>query len=467
MKVLCASVLALACVATNASAAIPGFPEFTFQGVAIDPQQDPGRYPTGEIIFPSILRAADYFTNPLGTYYLYYAPHEAPGGIMVAYSSSIDGPWTPYGSGPVIRNNWSPHYSVTHVSSPHAFWNATEKKVFLYFHGENTVTRLATSTDGLHFTYDSSVIGCSTFGWSTGCEVSYARVFEQPIVGKTNRYLMLLMGLAPGSSTRNIMLAWSNDGRSWTGQRAPLVTPLASEGTGLSGPHLFRWNGCSCVAYHGSNGHVSVADVGASFDHQTHLGVLYDDPSGLRAAAPSFISANGRMYMFYEQGPRLDAKIAYAMQRDATATPRPRPTPTATSQPVENVILDNASATGVSLTGTWTASTAVSGYYGSNFLHDGNAGKGTRSVRFTPTLQGGSYRVYARWTANANRASNTPFTISGSGGTTTVVQNQRTNGGAWILLGTFTFSAGSSGYVQVGNAGTNGYVIADAVRFER
>jgi hypothetical protein len=449
----------------SVEAAVPGFPQFVYQGIAVDPTLDPARYPTGEVIFPTILSTAGRFTNPLGTYYLYYAPHEAPGGIRVAYSNSIGGPWTPYGTGPVIANNWAPFYSVSHVSSPHAFWNPTEKRLFLYFHGENTTTRLATSTDGLHFTYDSAVVGCGTFGWGGGCEVSYARVFEQAITGKNNRYLMLLMGIAPGSATRNIMLAWSNDGRSWVGQKTPLITPTSAEGTGLSGPHLLRWNGCSCVAYHGSNGHVSVADVGPAFDRQSHLGVLYDDPFGLRAAAPSFVSVGGFMYMFYEQGPRLDARIAWAVQ--SGVAPPPTPTPTSTPRPVETAIVDNTAATGVATTGTWTASTGVAGYYGSNFIHDGNTGKGTKTVRFAPTVAGGTYRVYARWTAHANRATNVPFTIVASQTSTTVLQNQRVNGGQWVLLGTYTFAAGSSGYVQIGTAGTNGYVVADAVKLER
>jgi hypothetical protein len=261
------------------------------------------------------------------------------------------------------------------------------------------------------------------------------------------------------------MLAWSNDGRTWTGQKTPLITPQASEGTGISGPHLFRWGGCSCVAFHGSSGQVSVADVGPAFDRQTRRGVLYEDPSGLRAAAPSFISADGLMYMFYEQGPRLDARIAWAAQTGLA--PQPTPVPTATPVPVETVILDNTAASGVTISSGWTASTGVAGYYGTNFLHDGNAGKGTKTVRYKPNLKGGTYRVYARWTAHANRATNVPFTIVRSQGSSTVIQNQRVNGGQWVLLGTFTFAAGSSGYVQIGTAGTDGYVVADAVKFER
>ena len=37
-------------------------------------------------------------------------------------------------------------------------WNEEEKKVFLYFHGENSVQRLASSKDGIHFDYEREVL---------------------------------------------------------------------------------------------------------------------------------------------------------------------------------------------------------------------------------------------------------------------------------------------------------------------
>jgi hypothetical protein len=377
---------------------------------------------------------------------------------MLAYSNSITGPWTPYGTGPVIRNVWSPHYSVSHVSSPHAVWSSTEGRLFLYFHGENTATRLATSTDGIHFTYDSKVIGCSHFGWGSGCEVSYARVFEATIPSKGNRFVMLLMGLPATAPTgRKIMLAWSNDGRTWTAQRTPLVTPQGTEGSNVASPHLFRWGGRPTVAYHASSGNIHLTEVGVDFNQESHLGVLYDDPTGARAASPTFLSVGGVTYMFYEQGDRLDARIAYAVE--GTPTPRPRPGG-------QDVILDNNSS-GVTVTGTWTASTGAGGYYGSDYLHDGNTGKGTKTVRFTPTLAGGTYNVYGRWAAHSNRATSAPFTVRHSGGTTVVSRDQRVGGGQWVILGTFTFAAGTGGYVQVGTTGTDGYVVADAVRFQQ
>jgi len=128
-----------------------------------------------------------------------------------------------------------------------------------------------------------------------------------------------------------------------------------------------------------------------------------------------------------------------------------------------SIIVDNENPTGVSIVGSWTPSTGAPGYNGTNFLHDGNAGKGSKSVRFTPNLpQAGNYTVYLRWTANANRANNTPVTLTYSGGVTNYALNQQLNGGVWNLLGTFPFAAGTSGNLLTENAGTSGFVIADA-----
>lgn len=45
--------------------------------------------PTDESIYPTVVQAGNHLSNPIGAYYLYYAPHEAPGGINVAYSDSV------------------------------------------------------------------------------------------------------------------------------------------------------------------------------------------------------------------------------------------------------------------------------------------------------------------------------------------------------------------------------------------
>jgi hypothetical protein len=169
------------------SQAIAGFPSFNFDSVVLDPVTLTFN-PTGEIIFPSIIRAADYFNSPLATYYMYYAPHDAPGSISLAYANSLDGPWTEYANNPVIANNWQPHYNVSHVSSPHAIWMSGENKMFLYFHGENNRTRYASTTDGVTFNYEGIAVRSTDFSGIS--ESSYARVFEYTIPTKNNTYIL-------------------------------------------------------------------------------------------------------------------------------------------------------------------------------------------------------------------------------------------------------------------------------------
>ncbi len=136
--------------------------------------------------------------------------------------------------------------------------------------------------------------------------------------------------------------------------------------------------------------------------------------------------------------------------------------------PVE-VIVDNTDATGVTLTGAWVTSTGsgtMGTFYGINHCHDFNALKGSKNVRFTPTLpSAGTYEVFVRWTTDASRATNVPLSITHSGGTANFAVNQQLNGGAWVSFGTYTFTAGTAGYVVISNTGTTGFVDADAVRF--
>lgn len=131
----------------------------------------------------------------------------------------------------------------------------------------------------------------------------------------------------------------------------------------------------------------------------------------------------------------------------------------------QDFVLDSEDSSVSSRTGTWSTSTVASGFEGAGYLHD-NATSGSKAVAFHPSMsQTAEYEVYAIWTSRPNRASNVPIDIGHSGGTTTVVVDQRQGGGRWNLLGTFTFDAGSAAEVKIRNDGADGYVIADAVRF--
>lgn len=130
------------------------------------------------------------------------------------------------------------------------------------------------------------------------------------------------------------------------------------------------------------------------------------------------------------------------------------------------VILDNTAASGVTLTGAWSVSGGTTGYYGSNYITDGNSGKGAKSVLYAPNLpSAGTYAVYIQWTAGTNRSAAVPVTVTHTGGTAGHTVNQKLNGSEWQLLGAYAFNAGTGGTVLISNTGTAGYVLADAVRF--
>ncbi|MEU3264467.1 hypothetical protein [Streptomyces bacillaris] len=299
-----------------ASAAPAGFPNYRHVRTLLKPGQL-AYNPTGEIIFPCIRGVYDRLSNPLGRYYLYYAPHDAPGGICLAYGNSLEGPFTEYRANPIVRKDWSPHYNVSHVSSPHVLWNADAREMWLYFHGENNTTRLARSKDGITFTYDKTVL--TTAMLPTGSrEASYARVFRHDLPARGAKYVMLFMW-NQADNHRDIGWGWSVDGRNWSFAQQPLIDHAAVGAVNVSGPHLLTRGGSAYVVYHtdkGSGGDIKITEVGMDFTRRNHLGVFYNSgtaaPENGRAAAPSFGTDGGVPYMIYEAGERLSGAIAVA-----------------------------------------------------------------------------------------------------------------------------------------------------------
>ncbi|MGH2575618.1 MAG: M14-type cytosolic carboxypeptidase, partial [Ignavibacteria bacterium] len=133
-----------------------------------------------------------------------------------------------------------------------------------------------------------------------------------------------------------------------------------------------------------------------------------------------------------------------------------------------DVIVDNTDSSGVIITGQWFPSTNVSGYWGSNYLHDGNIDKGSKSVKYSPSITSeGFYEVFLRWTQDAARANNTPVRIAYNGGIKDTNVNQQTRGAEWVPLGIYNFTSGSIGNILIQTTGTSGFVIADAVRLSK
>ncbi|MFQ6088996.1 MAG: CARDB domain-containing protein, partial [Candidatus Methanofastidiosia archaeon] len=123
-------------------------------------------------------------------------------------------------------------------------------------------------------------------------------------------------------------------------------------------------------------------------------------------------------------------------------------------------IIDNTDP-GFSVTGTWGTSSWSSQRYGSNYRYH-PAGTGSETATWSTTLNG-TYEVFSWWNSIPSRAQDATYTINHSGGSTSVVVDQRYNGGQWNSLGVFTFSGTAS--VVLTDSFTGKDVVADAVRF--
>lgn len=143
--------------------------------------------------------------------------------------------------------------------------------------------------------------------------------------------------------------------------------------------------------------------------------------------------------------------------------------PSAQERTADNT--DTATTNKATVTGTWAAATALKGYYGSNYHSHAATATTTDNVMYTitPTATQ-SFKVYARWTAQATNASNATYTIAPNtvvnGVTTpptTVTVNQQANGGTWNYLGSFNLNTANNLTVTLSGQG-NGIVMADAIR---
>jgi PKD repeat protein len=131
---------------------------------------------------------------------------------------------------------------------------------------------------------------------------------------------------------------------------------------------------------------------------------------------------------------------------------------------VPDIVIDNPEAT---LTGAWWPSASSTGFVGLGYLHDRNAEKGQLSARYVARVKTpGLYDVAISFTSHPNRASNVPVRTRHAGGETVEHVDQRTSpeGSSFRTLGRYRLTPAVQAVIEIGNTGTDGYVIADAVR---
>ena len=129
------------------------------------------------------------------------------------------------------------------------------------------------------------------------------------------------------------------------------------------------------------------------------------------------------------------------------------------------IVVDDGAA---DYTGTWIASGYGNPIDGAS-RHDGNAGRGTKSVRFSAKLpQPGNYEVRFAYVPAPNRAAAVRVTVVHAGGRSVVTVNQRetpAHDGLFVSLGTYRFAGDAPAVVEITNEGADGYVSVDAVQW--
>jgi hypothetical protein len=129
------------------------------------------------------------------------------------------------------------------------------------------------------------------------------------------------------------------------------------------------------------------------------------------------------------------------------------------------LVIDSTEAEAV---GSWVSSDHTSPFVFNGYLHDGDAGKGAKSIRFEPPiLRAGRYEIRLAYSPGPNRATAVPVTIRTSRETRRVTVNQRQRppiDELFISLGDFDLAAAEPLVVEIVNSGTDGYVVVDAIQ---
>lgn len=132
---------------------------------------------------------------------------------------------------------------------------------------------------------------------------------------------------------------------------------------------------------------------------------------------------------------------------------------------IKGIVVDDAQA---KLTGHWEESGAAKAYIGDGYSHDGNAKDGQCTAVFAAKLpKAGKYQVQIAAPPSNNRASNAAVEVGSKQGVKKVkvsLKNGKTSEGvAWVDVGSYEF--GEEASVTVNNAGADGYVVVDGVRW--
>ena len=125
-------------------------------------------------------------------------------------------------------------------------------------------------------------------------------------------------------------------------------------------------------------------------------------------------------------------------------------------------ILDDADPAALPRGAAWTSLSSTSAYQGRSLVATGGTASTVRWAAGLP--EAGTMNVHARWAASSDRAATASYTINAADGPHVVTVDQRSRGGEWVSLGSYSFAPGQPAIVTL--AGTAGSLSADAIWFE-
>ncbi|MDP9867810.1 MULTISPECIES: golvesin C-terminal-like domain-containing protein [Streptosporangium] len=133
-----------------------------------------------------------------------------------------------------------------------------------------------------------------------------------------------------------------------------------------------------------------------------------------------------------------------------------------------SVTVDNTTAGKFTASANWGTSTYSGQRYGTDYRFADPVAASDPAWYRAAIPSAGTYRVEAWYPADPGYNSSAPYIVATSGGNQTVYVDQRSGGGGWRNIGTFSLNAGDYNVVGVSRWTSGvGYVIADAVRITR
>lgn len=181
------------------------------------------------VMFPTVVEAPGWITQPLDALYMYYASHHGTA-LGLATAPEPEGPWTVHD--PIFHLEDAPMIAG-HVSSPDVLIDEAACRVYLYYHGSNAdgpgqVMGCAVGYDGLRFEVENPrplILPSEREGWWDSNSTAYLRPFR---VGE--RILGIYMGnggaSVPGVAYNCQGLMRSRDHLHWERVREePLLSP--------------------------------------------------------------------------------------------------------------------------------------------------------------------------------------------------------------------------------------------------